>query len=585
MVARRRSHRPALLVVLFVSACGTPRPDARPCNDDDECGAEWVCVRGVCVEDTGAVDGAGAGRPARDAGADDAGTSPSDAGRLDGGAPVDAAVSDDGGVSQDAGEPLDGGPDGDGGPQPIDAGAVDAGPTDAGVVVDDPLLPGVPGLEGFSLLYEVQLPTTGARFNATGAPYAWDTSAAMPGSFTRVGYYLELQRAGELPTFVYVEADALSQDPAQVGFPTTGSGAVFQTDLGNARVVSNHPGVTNGSGLALNVEMWPSDYAPANDDSAASPASADDLRLDFGDGSASTSAGHASLQIHNTGEGKTVLAINDWGGQHPNEPLEIGIGHNAAGEPDWTDSNNADQYQRKTLKVVVNARPDAPALPPDLSAPPFAAAFVGEDALAGYRVVYALEIPESASFNASGVPYEVDHSDDIPPGSFDRIAWFLALETQSGEVQWVWVSLPAFTLSAERIGVPASGTGAFFQHVVEDGEVRSNVVSERTGVPLHLEMWPTNYQSPSSLPVEGASDDVYDFGDRPSSGGYGSMQVHDAAAAETLFAYNRWGSSPDPSDLGIGNSPTGNPDWTFRTNSTDYTSRRLLVLVRGASPP
>lgn len=580
MVPRRCTRLAVAAVVTAVvvaAACvAPPASQARPCNDDDECGARAACVLGRCTDDPQGW-GPGPAPLLEDAGRQDASSVvDGDAGASDGGAPSDAATPDAGEL--DDGGPLDRGPLDSG---PLDGGPVDGGAPDSGAVIEEPVLPDVPGLEGYSLLYEVQLPTRGARFNATGAPYAYDASAAMPSSFTRVGYYLALERTDGSAAFVYVEADALSQDPARLGIPTTRSGAFFQTALSNTRVVSNHDGVTSGTGLALNVEMWPSDYVPSNDDSSASPADADDARLDFGDGSASTSAGHGSLQIHNTSEGRTVLAINDWGGTNPDEALEIGIGDNPAGEPDWTHADNADAYVVKTFKVVVNARPDAPALPEDLpTLPSVVAALVGASTVEDYRVVYQLEIPEVASFNASGVPYAVDRSDDVPPGSFDRIAWLLVLERQDGEVQWVWVSVPAFTLSAERIGVPASGSGIFFQHAVEDGEVRSNVVAPRDGVTLHLEMWHTNYGTASSLPVAGASDATHDFGDRPSPGGYGCMQVHDAAAGETLFAYNRWGSASDPSDLGIGNSPTGNPDWTFRTNSADYTLRHLTVLVR-----
>ena len=58
------------------------------------------------------------------------------------------------------------------------------------------------------------------------------------------------------------------------------------------------------------------------------------------------------------------------------------------------------------------------------------------------------------------------------------------------------------------------------------------------------------------------------------------MQIHDFARGETLFAYNRWGGAAGVSDLGIGNAPSGNSDWTFAQSADDYTLRRLQVLVR-----
>ena len=78
-----------------------------------------------------------------------------------------------------------------------------------------------------------------------------------------------------------------------------------------------------------------------------------------------------------------------------------------------------------------------------------------------------------------------------------------------------------------------------------------------------------------------ASASVYDFGDQPvePADGYGSMQVHNAAAQQTLFAINHWRNG-ERSDLGIGNRGEQNPDWTFAGNAQSYLKKRLRVLVR-----
>jgi sialate O-acetylesterase len=57
------------------------------------------------------------------------------------------------------------------------------------------------------------------------------------------------------------------------------------------------------------------------------------------------------------------------------------------------------------------------------------------------------------------------------------------------------------------------------------------------------------------------------------------MQVHNHDAKQTLFALNHW-SEGSRADLGIGNQPAGNLDWTFAGNAGTYTSARLRVLVR-----
>jgi hypothetical protein len=62
------------------------------------------------------------------------------------------------------------------------------------------------------------------------------------------------------------------------------------------------------------------------------------------------------------------------------------------------------------------------------------------------------------------------------------------------------------------------------------------------------------------------------------------MQLHNPSLLETLFAYNRWRSAGNV-DLGIGNSPAGNPDWTFQQNSASYTIRNLYIFVSPAPEP
>jgi hypothetical protein len=50
-------------------------------------------------------------------------------------------------------------------------------------------------------------------------------------------------------------------------------------------------------------------------------------------------------------------------------------------------------------------------------------------------------------------------------------------------------------------------------------------------------------------------------------------------ARQTLFAINNWKQGSQAA-TGIGNSPTGNPDWTFRNNASSYVFKNLRVFVR-----
>ncbi|MBI3857869.1 MAG: hypothetical protein HY293_19480, partial [Planctomycetes bacterium] len=45
------------------------------------------------------------------------------------------------------------------------------------------------------------------------------------------------------------------------------------------------------------------------------------------------------------------------------------------------------------------------------------------------------------------------------------------------------------------------------------------------------------------------------------------------------FAINHW-SQGNNAEIGIGNSKTGNPDYTFTGNGGSYSFKRLRVLVR-----
>jgi sialate O-acetylesterase len=179
--------------------------------------------------------------------------------------------------------------------------------------------------------------------------------------------------------------------------------------------------------------------------------------------------------------------------------------------------------------------------------------------------------------------YDVDNHSKIK-GEFDRVAYCLELQSTDGNGQFLYVSMDAFANSSDKIGIPTVKCGARFQQNVAHMNVYSNVKGIVGGTNLtggNIEFWPNNYSPNNSANVPGASAQTYDFGDEPSDpeDGYGSMQVHNHEAKQTLFAVNHW-SSGDKADLGIGNQLQGNPDWTFANNAGSYKSKRLRVLVR-----
>jgi sialate O-acetylesterase len=195
-----------------------------------------------------------------------------------------------------------------------------------------------------------------------------------------------------------------------------------------------------------------------------------------------------------------------------------------------------------------------------------------------YQLVYDLDLAKLGA----DIHWQVDNRSRIH-GGFDRIAYCLELQTADGQEQSVYVSMDAFTDSLDKIGVPTVQSGAFFQQNVTNLTVISNVKDLVNGEHLpggNIEFWPNNYSPNNSANVPNASSGVFDFGDQPSdpADGYGSMQVHNHEARQTLFAINHWREG-DHADLGIGNAPSGNPDWTFASNAGQYTTKRLRILV------
>ncbi|UKI30685.1 MAG: hypothetical protein L6W00_22665 [Lentisphaeria bacterium] len=97
-------------------------------------------------------------------------------------------------------------------------------------------------------------------------------------------------------------------------------------------------------------------------------------------------------------------------------------------------------------------------------------------------------------------------------------------------------------------------------------EVASNVPGIKTGKfeDGNIEFWPGNYGQLNEKSIPGASNAVFDFGDRRQdpANGYGSMQVHNYREKQTVFAFNQFRGGAK-ADCGIGNAPGKNLDWTF----------------------
>lgn len=132
-------------------------------------------------------------------------------------------------------------------------------------------------------------------------------------------------------------------------------------------VISNVAGVATGTSITTgNIEFWPSDYNATN---AANVPNASATAFDFGDGGATATPGnngHGSFQIHNYDidgagpgtVGQTIMAISDWGGNTPAGNIEIGIGNNLSGNPDYTLVDTGQNYTVRNVYVFVHPVPE-----------------------------------------------------------------------------------------------------------------------------------------------------------------------------------------------------------------------------------
>ncbi len=209
---------------------------------------------------------------------------------------------------------------------------------------------------------------------------------------------------------------------------------------------------------------------------------------------------------------------------------------------------------------------------------------------ADYQLIYQLDIPVTGGFrNATPVPYTIASSNGLP--TFDRVAYYLELVTASGITNWVYASMDAFTTNASQLGLPHNvNNPVSFQRSVNNLTVFANVAGVQTGAfdSGNVEMWSADYNPTNAAAVFAASDLTYDWGDTintNSDPGFGSFQIHNHEALQTVLAYNGWASGPadgntNNDDVGIGSQPAGNPDWTYAANAANYVSRRLVILLR-----
>ena len=209
---------------------------------------------------------------------------------------------------------------------------------------------------------------------------------------------------------------------------------------------------------------------------------------------------------------------------------------------------------------------------------------------AGFELVYEIDMFD---FNLSpdwldGF-YQVDRSAEFQQTKIEKIGYFVKLVKNDGTVQYLFATMDPFTGDVGKIALPTKNSGAFFHQRVNNLEVFSNVAGVKNGkFPYgNIEFYPGDYIPTNSNVVPGADNAVYDFDDASdprAKAGFGSMQLHNSLERQTLFSYNHWRLHQSgvtiACDAGIGNAPSGTPDWTGSYNWRDYQSAIMQILVK-----
>ena len=203
----------------------------------------------------------------------------------------------------------------------------------------------VPEAKDLTLVYDLNI-------GSHGSDIVYDVNnAANIKTFSRVAYFLELQRRGEPVQYVYVAMDAFTDDPTKIGVPTFESKAVFQTKVSNLTVISNVKGIVNGNLLqdAGCIEFWSHNYSPGN--AKAVPGASDQL-YDFGDTiSPSKPDGYGGMQVHNYAAKQTIFAYN--AGSQARTPISASATTHPAIPATGPFNKNASNYTVKRLRVFV----------------------------------------------------------------------------------------------------------------------------------------------------------------------------------------------------------------------------------------
>ncbi len=229
-------------------------------------------------------------------------------------------------------------------------------PTDSVSVPNTVQFADVPEEEqaGYQVLHQLEIPAEGPGYHQQPPPYTIDRSAELGDRFDRVAYHLALEGRGFAGTrTLWVSMAAFTDTLRHLGLPVLSTGAVFQRAVQELHVYGSETDLPRGAKLGAGaIEFWPHNYTPINERRVPG---ADDSAYDHGDLPVDPREGYGSLQVHHPDSATVLFAWNGWGSTGASD---LGIGTSRMGHADWTFAQNAGDYARRTLTILV--RPTTP---------------------------------------------------------------------------------------------------------------------------------------------------------------------------------------------------------------------------------
>ena len=265
-------------------------------------------------------------------------------------------------------------------------------------------LANVPETSGYSLIYQLAIPSATPQWNLNTIPYSVNEARYGEQLFDRVAYLMELDG-----NWAYVSFDRHTNALSKVGIPTLGASSTpLQQKVTNLNVASNAAGIVTGTGLAGgNIEFWGDNYNASN---ALGIPNASTTLYDFGD-TMTSGGGHGTFQVHNHEASQTIFGYTNWGSA-AGQICGLGIGNNpnagTAGQggtqaPDWTFTASASNYTTRNLYVLVRPGGSPSGAPPVFYSHP-ASRVVAIGGSAALSAVVAGPAPFTYQWRKNGEP-------------------------------------------------------------------------------------------------------------------------------------------------------------------------------------